>query len=56
MLQIFHAKWHNRLADGESSKGYDVIAELRGSSFVPRFSEHQQGEYATVRRRNAAAG
>jgi hypothetical protein len=29
-LQVFHAKWHNRLLEGESSEGCDVIAELRG--------------------------
>jgi hypothetical protein len=39
MLHVFHAKWHNRLPEGESSEGCDVIAELRGSSFVPRRSE-----------------
>jgi hypothetical protein len=30
MLQVFHAKWHNGLSKGESSKGYDVVVELRG--------------------------
>jgi hypothetical protein len=35
MLQVFYAKWHNGLLEGKSSKGYDVIVELRRSSFVP---------------------
>jgi hypothetical protein len=41
MLHVFHAKWHSRLPEGESSEGCDIIAELRGggSSFVPRRSE-----------------
>jgi hypothetical protein len=39
MLQVFHAKWHSRLPEGESSEGCDVIAELRGSSFIPHRSE-----------------
>jgi hypothetical protein len=39
MLQVFHAKWYNRLAEGESSEGYDIVAELRRSSFVPHHSE-----------------
>jgi hypothetical protein len=39
MLQVFHAKWHSRLPEGESSEYCDIIAELRGSTFVPRRSE-----------------
>jgi hypothetical protein len=39
MLQVFHAKWHNRLTEGESSNGCGVITEHRGSSFIPRQSK-----------------
>jgi hypothetical protein len=41
MLQVFHAKWHSRLPEGESSEGCGVVAEHRGSSFVPHRSEDQ---------------
>jgi hypothetical protein len=30
MLEVFHAKWHNRLMEGESLEGYDVIADHKG--------------------------
>jgi hypothetical protein len=39
MLQVFHAKWHSRLPEGESSEGCVIVVEHRGSSFVPRRSE-----------------
>jgi hypothetical protein len=40
MLQVFHTKWHNRLSEGESLEGCDIVVELRGGgSFVPRCSE-----------------
>jgi hypothetical protein len=41
MLQVFHAKWHSRLLEGESSEGCGIVTEHRGSSFVPRRSEDQ---------------
>jgi hypothetical protein len=39
MLQVFHAKWYNRLPKSESSEGCNVITKLRGSSFIPHRSE-----------------
>jgi hypothetical protein len=39
MLQVFHGKWQSQLLEGESSDGHDVVAEHRGSSFVPHRSE-----------------
>jgi hypothetical protein len=39
MLHVFHAKWHNRLLEGESSEGCGVVVEHRGSSFIPCCSE-----------------
>jgi hypothetical protein len=41
MLQVFHTKWHNRLPEGESLEGCDIIVELRGGSFVPRRLENR---------------
>jgi hypothetical protein len=42
MLEVFHAKWHSRLPEGESLEGYDVIPEHRGSSFIPHRLEDWQ--------------
>jgi hypothetical protein len=39
MLQVFHTKWHNGLSKGESSEGYNIVVELRGSSVIRRDSE-----------------
>jgi hypothetical protein len=42
MLQVFHAKWHSRLPEDESSEGCDIVAKHRGCSFIPRHSEDRK--------------
>jgi hypothetical protein len=42
MLYVFHAKWHSRLPEGESSEGCGGVIEHRGSRLVPHRSEDWQ--------------
>jgi hypothetical protein len=56
MLHVFHAKWHSRLPEGESSEGCDIIAELRGGGVASSLAAQKTDLRSKCLRRVCGSG